>query len=78
MPRAYSTDLRERVVASVAGGAGPAGRRPPGLGERRLGGEVVATRRTLETTWKRIGSLLDPFTPTECANYLQNAGYPSK
>jgi hypothetical protein len=25
-------------------------------------------RRTIETTWKRIGTLLDVFPPQECAN----------
>lgn len=34
-----------------------------------------AQERTLEATWKRIGKLLDHFTPEECANYLRNAGY---
>jgi transposase len=33
--------------------------------------------RTIEATWRGIGSLLDRFTPKECANYLANAGYPS-
>jgi transposase len=36
-----------------------------------------ADERTIEATWKRIGSLLDHFTPQECANYLVNAGYAS-
>jgi len=36
-----------------------------------------AAERTIEDTWKRIGSLLDCFSPTECANYLANAGYAS-
>jgi transposase len=36
-----------------------------------------AAERTVEATWKRIGSLLDRFTPAECANYLANAGYAS-
>ncbi len=36
-----------------------------------------ADERTVEDTWKRIGSLLDCFTPQECANYIQNAGYAS-
>ena len=36
-----------------------------------------AAERTIETTWKRIGQLLDQFTPAECANYLANAGYAS-
>jgi transposase len=34
-----------------------------------------AAERTVEATWKRIGSLLDAFTPQECANYLVNSGY---
>jgi transposase len=37
-----------------------------------------AAERTIEATWKRIGQLLDHFTPAECANYLVNAGYASK
>ena len=36
-----------------------------------------AAERTIENTWKRIGSLLNEFTPTECANYLKNSGYAS-
>jgi transposase len=36
-----------------------------------------ADPRTVEDTWKQIGSLLDQFTPKECANYLVNAGYAS-
>ena len=33
--------------------------------------------RTTEATWRGIGALLDHFSPTECANYLANAGYAS-
>ena len=36
-----------------------------------------AAERTVEATWKRIGTLLDRFTPAECANYIANAGYAS-
>ena len=36
-----------------------------------------ASERTLEATWRRIGDLIDHFTPAECANYLRNAGYAS-
>ncbi len=36
-----------------------------------------AQERTVEATWKRIGALLDTFTPVECTNYLKNAGYAS-
>ena len=34
-----------------------------------------ADERTSEATWRRIGSLLDCFSPAECANYLKNSGY---
>ena len=33
--------------------------------------------RTVETTWRGIGTLLDAFTSTECANYFANSGYAS-
>ena len=36
-----------------------------------------AAERTIEATWRRIGALLNDFTPTECSNYLRNAGYAS-
>jgi len=36
-----------------------------------------AAERTVEATWRRIGQLLDHFTPEECANYLVNSGYAS-
>lgn len=34
-----------------------------------------AAERSVETTWRRIGTLLDAFPPDECANYLRNSGY---
>jgi len=34
-----------------------------------------AAERTVEATWKKVGSLLNHFTPTECGNYLRHAGY---
>jgi transposase len=37
----------------------------------------AAGERTMEATWRRIGTLLDHFTSDECANYLTNAGYAS-
>jgi transposase len=36
-----------------------------------------AEPRTVEETWQRVGKILDLFSPTECANYLKNAGYAS-
>ena len=34
-----------------------------------------AAERTRDGLWRRIGDLLDQFTPDECANYLRAAGY---
>ncbi len=34
-----------------------------------------AAERTEEKTWQRIGSLLDAFSPNECANYFKNSRY---
>jgi transposase len=31
--------------------------------------------RTIDALWRRIGALLDTFTPDECANYFHHAGY---
>ena len=36
-----------------------------------------AAERSVEATWRRIGKLLDAFSPQECANYLTNSGYAS-
>jgi transposase len=36
-----------------------------------------AAERSVEATWKRIGALLQCFTPAGCANYLRNTGYAS-
>ena len=32
---------------------------------------------TAEATWRHIGSLIDRFSPFECASYFRNAGYAS-
>lgn len=34
-----------------------------------------ANTRTVEDTWRRVGSLLDRFSAAECSNYLRHAGY---
>ena len=36
-----------------------------------------AEPRTVEATWRKVGELLDLFSPAECANYLKNSGYAS-
>lgn len=36
-----------------------------------------ATERTHDATWRRIGLLLEAFSPDECQNYLVNSGYGS-
>jgi transposase len=37
-----------------------------------------AAERTVEATWRRIGDLLNAFSPQECANYFRAAGYASE
>jgi putative transposase len=34
-----------------------------------------AAERTVDAPCRRIGQLLDPFSPAQCANYLANSGY---
>lgn len=34
-----------------------------------------AAHRTVDALWNEIGTLLATFSPTECANYFQHAGY---
>jgi transposase len=36
-----------------------------------------ADERFITAVWHRIGTLLDAFSPHECANYLRHAGYAS-
>lgn len=35
----------------------------------------MAQRRSVEETWRHIGHLVQSIKPTECANYIANAGY---
>ena len=37
-----------------------------------------ADSRTVEEAWRKIGTLLDMFSPEECAAYIRHAGYGSK
>lgn len=37
----------------------------------------IAQKRTIEETWRHIGHLVSTIEPTECANYIENAGYAS-
>jgi transposase len=37
----------------------------------------TAEPRNVEATWRKVGHLLDLFSPAECANYIKNAGYAS-
>ena len=36
-----------------------------------------AQARDVEATWRKVGELLDLFSPSECANYFRNSGYVS-
>jgi len=37
-----------------------------------------AEARTVDDTLRKVGELLDLFSPAECSNYLRNAGYASR
>jgi len=37
----------------------------------------AAEPRDVEATWRKVGELLDLFSPQECANYFKNSGYVS-
>ena len=37
----------------------------------------MAQKRTIDETWRHLGTLLNTVTPEECANYFANAGYAS-
>jgi len=37
----------------------------------------AAEPRDVEATWRKVGELLNLFSPQECANYLKNSGYVS-
>jgi transposase len=36
-----------------------------------------AQPRDVDATWRKVGELLDLFSPDECANYFRNSGYVS-
>lgn len=37
----------------------------------------MAQKRSIEETWRHVGSLIETIAPDECQNYLKNAGYAS-
>jgi hypothetical protein len=37
----------------------------------------MAQKRTVEDTWRKIGTLVPTIEPNECTNYFVNAGYAS-
>ena len=37
----------------------------------------AAQKRTVEDTWRYVGTLIETIEPDECANYFANAGYAS-
>jgi len=37
----------------------------------------MASERTVEATWKRVGKLIATIKPQECENYFINSGYAS-
>jgi transposase len=75
----YSPDLNpsgvsRRLIRS------PKGTRPEGRGGEMLFAKLKAllrkaAERTVDSLWRRIGTLLDEITPQECQNYHRHAGY---
>ncbi len=39
--------------------------------------DETCSARDVEATWRKVGKLLDLFSPSKCANYLLNSGYGS-
>lgn len=37
----------------------------------------MAQNRTIEQSWKYLGTLIQTITPTQCKNYIENTGYGS-
>ena len=78
MGKPYSTELRERVAASVLEG-GP--KYSPDLNPiEQVFAKLKhllrkAAARTVETLTAAVGELLGAFTAEECANYFANSGY---
>ncbi len=89
MGRPYSEDLRERNVGATARQAGRGAKLvyPPPYSPALNPIEQAfaklkallrqAAQRSVEALWQTIGRLLDRFTPDECRNYFENAGYAS-
>ena len=73
MPKPYSLDLRERVVSYVEAGHS----RRAAAGHFRVSASHLRAMamRTIDELWNAIGQICDLFTPQECANYFQAAGY---
>jgi hypothetical protein len=42
---------------------------------RQAQGAAAQGRRSIEDLWTRIGTLLDAFSPEECAAYFRHDGY---
>ena len=71
-------DYMEKAVRAAPGNAGfrnTLGQIHLGMG--RLAESVEAFDKAIANAPKRIGKLLDHFSPQECANYLRNSGYAS-
>jgi hypothetical protein len=81
MPKALSFDLRSRVMAAIDAGLScrkAAARVGVSASSAiRWQGDAAGGRRCRAQVglWTAIGSLLGTFTPVECTNYFQAAGY---
>ena len=62
MTKPYTDDLQKRVVVAMDSGA-------------RC--RSVAAPRSRDTLWRSVGTIFTRFTPDECANHLNDAGFAS-
>ena len=84
LPRAYSTDLRMRVVAAMQAGARRARALPAAVQSgpepdraRASSGFGTPPPGPKDALWRAVREVLDDIEPEECVNYLGNAGYVS-
>lgn len=76
-PQTSVGGLDERIVRRFAE-AGEVQRDVVGVGpEIQIARDELRAlaERTRDALWNRIGSLIDLFSPTECANFFTTAGY---
>ena len=74
---------RKQILEFIKDSPTPAGKREIARAFGLKGQEKIQLKallrakaeRTITALWDAVGSLIELFTPTECANYFKAAGY---